>query len=203
MKLGFAFQRHVRFYTALWCGLVAFAIAWALKLPASAVRVHYDVDVGGSYGVKRGIKHAVLVGYLSKRLGFPVRLIEDRLENMRGGDMHGPERLFDVEVAYDQVVAQIRAQFSLGYTSLNTAMDGRWRKVDVRLTRPDLKGARIQSRKGYFALFKEGKQDRRLAVRGYGCARRPCLPSTTDLPLSVTSRYAAIKSAPSLNSLRD
>ena len=41
-------------------------IAWALKLPASAVRVHYDVDVGGSYGVKRGIKHAVLVGYLSQ-----------------------------------------------------------------------------------------------------------------------------------------
>jgi CO/xanthine dehydrogenase Mo-binding subunit len=76
-------------------------LAWALKLPASAVRVHYDVDVGGSYGVKRGIKHAVLVGYLSRRLGFPVRLIEDRLENMRGGDMHGPERLFDIEVAYD------------------------------------------------------------------------------------------------------
>ncbi len=75
--------------------------AWALKLPASSVRVHYDVDVGGSYGVKRGIKHTVLVGYLSKRLGVPVRLIEDRLENMRGGDMHGPERLFDVEVAYD------------------------------------------------------------------------------------------------------
>ena len=60
-----------------------------------------DVDVGGSYGVKRGIKHAVLVGYLSRRLGFPVRLIEDRLENMRGGDAHGPERNFDLEVAFD------------------------------------------------------------------------------------------------------
>ena len=76
-------------------------MAMALKLPMSSVRVHYDVDVGGSYGVKRGIKHSVLVGYLSRRLGFPVRLIEDRMENMRGGDMHGPERLFDVEVAYD------------------------------------------------------------------------------------------------------
>ena len=76
-------------------------IASALKIPMSSVRVHFDVDVGGSYGVKRGIKHAVLIGYLTKRLGFPVRLIEDRLENMRGGDMHGPERLFDVEVAYD------------------------------------------------------------------------------------------------------
>jgi 3-oxo-Delta1-steroid hydratase/dehydrogenase large subunit len=78
-------------------------VALALKLPGSSVRVHNDVDVGGSYGVKRGIKHAVLVGYLSRRLGFPVRLVEDRLENMRGGDGHGPERNFDIEVAFDDM----------------------------------------------------------------------------------------------------
>jgi CO/xanthine dehydrogenase Mo-binding subunit len=77
-------------------------IGTALKIPVTSVRVHHDVDVGGSYGVKRGIKHTVLAGYLSRRLGFPVRLIEDRLENMRGGDAHGPERLFDVEVAFDE-----------------------------------------------------------------------------------------------------
>jgi 2-furoyl-CoA dehydrogenase large subunit len=75
--------------------------ARALRLPGNAVRVHFDVDVGGSYGVKRGIKHTVLVGYLAKKLGVPVRLIEDRLENMRGGDMHGPDRIFDVQVAFD------------------------------------------------------------------------------------------------------
>jgi 2-furoyl-CoA dehydrogenase large subunit len=76
-------------------------IARALRMPANGVRVHQDVDVGGSYGVKRGIKHTVLAGYLSRRLTCPVRLIEDRLENMRGGDMHGPDRIFDVELAFD------------------------------------------------------------------------------------------------------
>ena len=76
-------------------------VALALKLPGSAVRVYNDVDVGGSYGVKRGIKHAVLAGYLARRLGVPIRLIEDRLENMRGGDMHGPERNFDLDLAFD------------------------------------------------------------------------------------------------------
>jgi 2-furoyl-CoA dehydrogenase large subunit len=76
-------------------------IAAALKVPASSVRVHHDVDVGGSYGVKRGIKHTVVAGFLARRLGFPVRLIEDRLENMRAGDAHGPERLFDIEYAFD------------------------------------------------------------------------------------------------------
>ena len=76
-------------------------IARALRVPLNGVRVHQDVDVGGSYGVKRGIKHTVLAGFLSRKLGAPVKLIEDRLENMRGGDMHGPERVFDVELAFD------------------------------------------------------------------------------------------------------
>ena len=76
-------------------------IARALRLPANAVRVHYDVDVGGSYGVKRGIKHTVLVAHLARKLGRPVRLIEDRLDNMRSGDQHGPDRIFDVAVAFD------------------------------------------------------------------------------------------------------
>ncbi|HZT62872.1 MAG TPA: molybdopterin cofactor-binding domain-containing protein, partial [Burkholderiales bacterium] len=76
-------------------------VAKALRLPGNGVRVHYDVDVGGSYGVKRGLKHTVLVGYLAKKLGAPVRFIEDRLENMRGGDMQGPDRFFDMQVAFD------------------------------------------------------------------------------------------------------
>ncbi|MCI5074525.1 xanthine dehydrogenase family protein molybdopterin-binding subunit [Oricola sp.] len=77
-------------------------IARALGLRGNEVRVHYDVDVGGSYGVKRGIKHTVLAAYLARKLGRPVRLIEDRLENMRSGDAHGPERIFDIEVAFDR-----------------------------------------------------------------------------------------------------
>ncbi len=76
-------------------------IARALRIPATQVRVYQDVDVGGSYGVKRGIKHTVLAAYLARKLGRPVRLIEDRLENMRAGDMHGPDRIFDVEIAHD------------------------------------------------------------------------------------------------------
>ena len=77
-------------------------IARALRIPPSQVRVHQDVDVGGSYGVKRGIKHTVLCAYLARKLGRPIRLIEDRLENMRSGDMHGPDRIFNVSVAFNE-----------------------------------------------------------------------------------------------------
>lgn len=76
-------------------------IASSLDLPQTAVRAHYDIDVGGSYGVKRGIKHSVLAGYLARKLRRPVRLVEDRLENMAGGDAHGPDRRFHAAVAYD------------------------------------------------------------------------------------------------------
>ena len=76
-------------------------LARCLRLPGNGVRVHYDVDVGGSYGVKRGLKHSILVGYLARKLGRPVRLLEDRIENMRGGDMQGPDRIFDVTLAFD------------------------------------------------------------------------------------------------------
>ena len=76
-------------------------IARALRIAANNVRVHHDVDVGGSYGVKRGIKQTVLTAHLARMLGRPVRLIEDRLDNMRAGDAHGPDRIFDVEVAFD------------------------------------------------------------------------------------------------------
>jgi 2-furoyl-CoA dehydrogenase large subunit len=76
-------------------------IARALRIPMNNVRVHQDIDVGGSYGVKRGIKQTVMVSHLARMLGRPVRLLEDRLDNMRAGDAHGPDRIFDVEVAFN------------------------------------------------------------------------------------------------------
>ena len=85
-------------------------LARALRMPGNALRVHFDVDVGGSYGVKRGLKHSILVGYLARRLGEPVRLMEDRLENMRGGDAQGPDRIFDIEAAFtkDGIVRSLK-----------------------------------------------------------------------------------------------
>jgi VWFA-related protein len=80
-----------------------------------------------------------------------------RIAETTGGQAFFPTAMKDVEAAYDKVVAQIRAQYSLGYVSTNPAFDGRWRRVQIRLVRPDLKDARIQSRRGYFALFKEGQ----------------------------------------------
>ncbi len=76
-------------------------LAHALRLPVNSVAVHQEVDVGGSYGTKRGMKHTILCGHLARKLGFPVRFIEDRIDNLAAGDSHGPDRIFDMEVAFE------------------------------------------------------------------------------------------------------
>jgi Ca-activated chloride channel homolog len=100
------------------------------------------------------------VGFLehqpgSSRLMQRQRLVE--IAETTGGQAFFPSAMKDVEAAYDKIVAQIRNQYTLGYTSTNTAQDGKWRKVDVKIARPELKDARIQTRRGYFALYKEGQ----------------------------------------------
>lgn len=70
-----------------------------------------------------------------------------------GGEAFFPSSMKQIDAAYDKIVAQIRAQYTLGYVSTNTLEDGRWRKVEIKIRRPDLKDLRIQTRKGYFAPY--------------------------------------------------
>lgn len=70
-----------------------------------------------------------------------------------GGEAFFPLTMKDIEAAYERILIQVRSQYTLGYVSTNTASDGRWRKVEIRLRRPDLKSARVQTRKGYFGPF--------------------------------------------------
>ena len=100
------------------------------------------------------------VGFLDHRR--PSTQLNQRMRLMQiaettGGQAFFPSAMRDIETAYDEVVAQIRAQYSLGYVSTDTARDGGWRDVEIKLTRPDLEDARVQSRKGYFALYSEGQ----------------------------------------------
>jgi Ca-activated chloride channel family protein len=68
-----------------------------------------------------------------------------------GGQAFFPTAMKDVESAYEKVLAEINGQYHLGYVSTNTATDGAWRKVEIRLKRDDL---RVRTRKGYFGPYK-------------------------------------------------
>ena len=70
-----------------------------------------------------------------------------------GGQAFFPTALKDLDASYEKVLAEIKAQYQLGYTSTNLAQDGAWRKVEIKIKRPGLK---LRSRKGYFAPYKTG-----------------------------------------------
>jgi Ca-activated chloride channel family protein len=74
-----------------------------------------------------------------------------------GGEAFFPLSMKQIDGAYEKIVAQIRAQYTLGYLSSSSARDGRWRKVEIKVRRPDLKDARVQTRKGYFAPYEPDK----------------------------------------------
>ena len=82
-----------------------------------------------------------------------------RLQQMTeatGGQAFMPSSLKELDASYEKVLAEIKSQYQLGYQSTNTAFDGAWRKVEIKVkqtaTRPDVK---LRSRKGYFAPYKE------------------------------------------------
>ena len=68
-----------------------------------------------------------------------------------GGQAFFPTAMDDVESAYEKVLADINGQYHLGYVSTNPAVDGAWRKVEIKLKRGDL---RLRARKGYYGPYK-------------------------------------------------
>ena len=79
-----------------------------------------------------------------------VQMTLRRMVETTGGEAFFPSAMKDVESAYDKVLMEIKGQYHLGYQSSNTARDGAWRKVEIRLKRP---GLRVRSRQGYFAPY--------------------------------------------------
>jgi len=82
------------------------------------------------------------------------RLRLTQMAEETGGEAIFPQSMKEIERAYDRVVAGIRAQYTLGYISTNPARDGRWRRVDVKVTRAGAargRDVRVLTRKGYFA----------------------------------------------------
>jgi len=82
------------------------------------------------------------------------RLRLTQLAEETGGEAIFPQSMKDIELAYDRVVAGIRAQYTLGYISTNPARDGRWRRLEVKVARAGAARARdlrVLVRKGYFA----------------------------------------------------
>jgi Ca-activated chloride channel homolog len=84
-----------------------------------------------------------------------LRMRLQQMVDATGGQAFFPFALKELDSAYEKVLAEIKAQYHLGYLPTNAAHDGNWRKVDIKLHRSDLK---VRTRKGYFAPYKGSGQ---------------------------------------------
>jgi Ca-activated chloride channel family protein len=79
-----------------------------------------------------------------------------RMAAITGGQAFFPASVKELDKLYDKIQREIAARYSLGYVSSDVRKDGAWRKVEVKLNRPDLKGAKLRTRTGYFAPYQPG-----------------------------------------------
>lgn len=86
----------------------------------------------------------------SMMMDLRMRLI--MLAEMTGGRAYFPGIAKDLDGTYDEILREVRAQYTLGFVSSNLKSDGTWRKVGIKVTRPGLK---VRTREGYFAPYRE------------------------------------------------
>jgi Ca-activated chloride channel family protein len=65
-----------------------------------------------------------------------------------GGRSFFPNQVSDLAGIYGQISDELSSQYTVGYTSKNPKRDGTWRRVVVRVTRPNLTA---RTKLGYFA----------------------------------------------------
>jgi Ca-activated chloride channel homolog len=82
------------------------------------------------------------------------RAILGQIAEATGGAAFFPTRVGELDRIYERVVGEVRAQYAIGYLSTNDKADGSWRKVEIRIIRPDGRSLRVRARKGYYAALK-------------------------------------------------
>jgi len=95
------------------------------------------------------------VGYLqnqssSDRLIQQVRV--SAITHETGGEAFFPQTPGEIAKFYTTILDELGARYTLGYVPVDVKGDGRFHKIEVKLTRSDLKGAKVRTRSGYIAL---------------------------------------------------
>lgn len=76
---------------------------------------------------------------------------------LTGGKVFLPKFMGELPSIFEEISIRLRNQYSLGYISSNTARDGKFRKIEIKVTKtaPDKKGKpqklSVNHRKGYYA----------------------------------------------------
>ena len=85
------------------------------------------------------------------------RMRLEQLAETTGGRCYFPTDVDKLDEIYEQITAELKARYSLGYVSGNARTDGAWRKIRIELkdSRRDLGRVTVRNRQGYFAPYFE------------------------------------------------
>lgn len=82
----------------------------------------------------------------------------DLLAEESGGVSYAPEELKDLSDVYDEILEELKSQYTLGYVSTNTEHNGVWRRLQVLTAEP---GTTVRTREGYYAPKPKSRLERR------------------------------------------
>ena len=138
--------------------------------PKGRRRLIYVISDGKEYGSKASYKDVIkylqtnktavygtLVGdsarwgegYLS-RFHIPGTMMDNRLigfAHATGGTLDSESSVNGIERSYAKIAEEARTQYTLGYLSHQPVIDGKFRKIDVRVDRP---GLEVVAKPGYY-----------------------------------------------------
>jgi VWFA-related protein len=152
--------RGTLLYDAIWLGARE---KLASEVGRKALIILTD---GEDQGSQETIKSAVEAAQRADAMVYVI-LIADRGFYFSGGMGYGGDRAMrdlardtggraieagnderKLKEAFDQISAELRSQYNLGYTPTNTKLDGKFRKVEIKTKQKDYK---VQTRSGYYA----------------------------------------------------
>ncbi len=87
-------------------------------------------------------------GYLERRIHVPLQAsnVLPRYVRETGGDWNGEASVNGIETSYARIAEEARNRYTLGYYTHEPMIDGKYRSIDVRVTRPNLD---VIARSGY------------------------------------------------------
>jgi VWFA-related protein len=80
----------------------------------------------------------------------------NELAELTGGRVFDALQMQDLGPAFEEIAKELGSQYSIGYYSTNAKRDGKFRKIEVKVKKPDLVA---RTKKGYYAP-KEDKKKR-------------------------------------------
>jgi Ca-activated chloride channel family protein len=94
------------------------------------------------------------IGYLGHQRGggrLEQQMRLGQIARETGGAAFFPGSAREVRGIYDRILRELTSRYTVGYVSSNDAADGRFRKLEVRVTRPGVRDLKVRARTGYYA----------------------------------------------------